>query len=88
MIITRWLLQECKNRFGAGTYYEHEGKPYCELHYHQHRGSLCAACNKPISGRFEIQKLPLNDILLVETLTCLVNLFWKALEYAKTSYRD
>lgn len=42
---------ECKNRFGAGTYYEHEGRPYCEIHYHQNRGSLCAACNKPITGR-------------------------------------
>lgn len=46
-----FVCYECKNRFGAGTYYEHEGRPYCEIHYHQNRGSLCAACNKPITGR-------------------------------------
>ena len=26
------------------------GQPYCETHYHAKRGSLCAGCNKPITG--------------------------------------
>ena len=25
--------------------------PYCETHYHAKRGSLCAGCSKPITGR-------------------------------------
>jgi paxillin len=24
--------------------------PYCELHYHQQTGSMCASCNQPITG--------------------------------------
>lgn len=27
------------------------GLPYCETHYHAKRGSLCAGCSKPITGR-------------------------------------
>lgn len=30
---------------------DHEGMPYCETHYHAKRGSLCAGCSKPITGR-------------------------------------
>lgn len=30
---------------------DHEGMPYCETHYHSKRGSLCAGCSKPITGR-------------------------------------
>ena len=25
--------------------------PYCEIHYHLKRGSLCANCEMPINGR-------------------------------------
>lgn len=25
--------------------------PYCEMHYHARRGSLCYSCQKPITGR-------------------------------------
>ena len=34
-----------------GNYFEYEGAPYCETHYHAMRGALCAGCGKPISGR-------------------------------------
>lgn len=27
------------------------GKPYCETHFHAKKGTLCAGCHKPISGR-------------------------------------
>ena len=37
--------------FVAGNFFEHNGLPYCETHYHAMRGSLCAGCHKPISGR-------------------------------------
>ena len=43
-----WTLQE---PFVGGNFFEHDGLPYCETHYHAMRGSLCAGCHKPISGR-------------------------------------
>ena len=43
--------QECHTPFGAGSFFDHEGMPYCETHYHARRGSLCAGCHKPITGR-------------------------------------
>jgi len=37
--------------FGNGNFFEHDGLPYCETHFHAHRGSLCAGCHKPVTGR-------------------------------------
>jgi paxillin len=37
--------------FGSTSFFDHEGYPYCETHYHAKRGSLCAGCHKPITGR-------------------------------------
>ena len=45
------LLQECYSPFVNGSFFEHEGKPLCEAHYHQSRGSMCQACQQPILGR-------------------------------------
>ncbi|XP_076344455.1 leupaxin-like isoform X2 [Tachypleus tridentatus] len=42
---------DCRQPFNGGSFYDHEGQPYCEIHYHAKRGSLCAGCHKPISGR-------------------------------------
>ncbi|ESO09833.1 hypothetical protein HELRODRAFT_97219 [Helobdella robusta] len=42
---------ECRRPFGASSFFEHEGLPYCEAHFHAKRGSLCAHCNQPITGR-------------------------------------
>ncbi|XP_038215321.1 paxillin-like [Zerene cesonia] len=42
---------ECREPFHGGSFFEHEGQPYCETHYHGKRGSLCAGCHKPIAGR-------------------------------------
>ncbi|ERL90788.1 hypothetical protein D910_08134 [Dendroctonus ponderosae] len=44
-------LQDCRQPFIGGSFFDHEGQPYCETHYHLKRGSLCAGCHKPISGR-------------------------------------
>jgi hypothetical protein len=41
----------CGKSFAGGTFFEYAGKPYCETHYHQQSGSLCAGCGKPITGR-------------------------------------
>lgn len=35
----------------AGNFFDHQGKPYCEYHYHMERGSLCLECDKPIVGK-------------------------------------
>jgi len=42
---------ECHQPFQNGSFFEHEGMPYCEMHYHSRRGSLCYSCQKPITGR-------------------------------------
>jgi len=44
-------LQECRVPFGNGNFFEHDGLPYCETRFHAHRGSLCAGCHKPVTGR-------------------------------------
>jgi len=41
----------CHKVFGTSPFYEHQGKPYCEVHYNQVAGSICAGCNKAIVGR-------------------------------------
>jgi len=41
----------CQKAFTNGTFFEYQGKPYCETHYHHQTGSLCAGCGKPIGGR-------------------------------------
>jgi paxillin len=35
----------------GGSFFDYNGKPYCETHYHAARGSLCGSCQKPITGR-------------------------------------
>jgi len=46
-----FVCKECGTTFDDGAFFEHDGHPYCETHYHALRGSLCAGCHKPISGR-------------------------------------
>jgi len=46
-----FVCKECQMPFTDGNFFEHEGFPYCEQHYHALRGSLCAGCHKAISGR-------------------------------------
>nr|XP_020667265.1 paxillin [Pogona vitticeps] len=43
--------RECFTPFINGSFFEHDGQPYCEVHYHERRGSLCSGCQKPITGR-------------------------------------
>jgi paxillin len=40
-----------KNLVEMGNFFEVNGKPFCEIHYHEAKGSLCFHCNKPISGK-------------------------------------
>ncbi|XP_077359278.1 transforming growth factor beta-1-induced transcript 1 protein-like isoform X1 [Festucalex cinctus] len=46
-----FVCRECYSPFVNGSFFEHEGKPLCEAHYHQSRGSVCQACQQPILGR-------------------------------------
>lgn len=46
-----FVCRECYTPFVNGSFFEHDGQPLCEAHYHQSRGSLCQACQQPILGR-------------------------------------
>lgn len=46
-----FVCRQCSQPFPDGNFFEHEGFPYCEYHYHEMRGAPCAGCGKPISGR-------------------------------------
>ena len=43
--------KECGLPFNTSNFYEHNNMPYCEIHYHLKRGSLCSGCQQPINGR-------------------------------------
>lgn len=46
-----FVCRECMAPFTHGSFFELNGLPYCETHYHAIRGSLCAGCQKPITSR-------------------------------------
>ncbi|XP_062993737.1 transforming growth factor beta-1-induced transcript 1 protein isoform X2 [Elgaria multicarinata webbii] len=46
-----FVCRECYTPFVNGSFFEHGGRPFCEIHYHKQRGSLCSGCEKPITGR-------------------------------------
>ena len=41
----------CHKSFAGGAYFEYQGKPYCEQHYHQVTGAICAGCGQPVGTR-------------------------------------
>jgi len=41
---------KCNKAFSDGKFFEDEGQPYCQEHYHQRRGTICGKCSKPIDG--------------------------------------
>ncbi|XP_061469019.1 leupaxin [Rhineura floridana] len=42
---------DCFCSFDNGSFFELNGRPYCELHFHHHQGTVCHGCEKPIVGR-------------------------------------
>eukprot|EP01091_Cochliopodium_minus_P016211 TRINITY_DN5_c0_g1_i1.p1 TRINITY_DN5_c0_g1~~TRINITY_DN5_c0_g1_i1.p1 ORF type:complete len:662 (-),score=226.75 TRINITY_DN5_c0_g1_i1:175-2160(-) len=46
-----FVCQYCQKSFTNGQFYEMNGMPYCEIHYYSNTGSMCGACNKPITGK-------------------------------------
>lgn len=46
-----FVCSDCHCPFGDGKFFDIDGQPYCEIHYHARRGSLCAVCKEPIIGK-------------------------------------
>ncbi|XP_055343065.1 transforming growth factor beta-1-induced transcript 1 protein-like isoform X2 [Paramacrobiotus metropolitanus] len=46
-----FVCTDCRKPFESGSFFELDGRPYCEQHYHSQRGSVCGTCQQPISGR-------------------------------------
>ncbi|XP_049635695.1 leupaxin [Suncus etruscus] len=46
-----FVCRDCFSTFSTGSFFELDGRPFCELHYHQRQGTLCHGCEKPITGR-------------------------------------
>ncbi|XP_014796138.1 PREDICTED: leupaxin [Calidris pugnax] len=46
-----FVCAECLSSFSSGSFFELEGRPYCELHFHQRQGSICHGCGHPVTGR-------------------------------------
>lgn len=42
----------CKKNFNGKVFHVFQNQPYCEQHYHEKRGSVCATCKDPIVGGF------------------------------------
>ncbi|XP_036621425.1 leupaxin isoform X2 [Trichosurus vulpecula] len=42
---------DCFQPFSTASFFELNGQPFCELHYHQRRGTICHGCEQPITGR-------------------------------------
>ncbi|NXJ01774.1 LPXN protein, partial [Psophia crepitans] len=46
-----FVCAECLRSFTNGSFFELEGRPYCELHFHQRQGNICHGCGRPVTGR-------------------------------------
>ncbi|XP_043940067.1 leupaxin-like isoform X2 [Protopterus annectens] len=46
-----FVCRECLQPFEKSSFFEIDGIPFCELHYHSQQGTLCHACQKPVIGR-------------------------------------
>ena len=45
-----FVCAECDQEIGTKTFFERDGKPYCEKDYHNLFSPPCAYCNKPVLG--------------------------------------
>jgi len=47
-----FVCTHCREPFlGSSNFMERDGKPYCQLHWHQLFGYVCAKCDRPIIGK-------------------------------------
>eukprot|EP01125_Pyxidicula_operculata_P008357 TRINITY_DN280_c0_g5_i2.p1 TRINITY_DN280_c0_g5~~TRINITY_DN280_c0_g5_i2.p1 ORF type:complete len:683 (+),score=227.75 TRINITY_DN280_c0_g5_i2:121-2049(+) len=45
-----FVCTNCQLQFADGSFFEHDGRPYCEDCFHAIFSSSCRACNQPIRG--------------------------------------
>ncbi|KCV67634.1 hypothetical protein H696_05921 [Fonticula alba] len=41
-----FVCTRCEKPFGQSSFFEYEGKPYCEIHFNEVRGAMCGRCLK------------------------------------------
>ncbi|KAJ3277886.1 LIM and senescent cell antigen-like-containing domain protein 2 [Borealophlyctis nickersoniae] len=46
-----FVCSRCEKPFERSIYWEYEGKPYCEFHYHELTGDVCGHCHDPVTGK-------------------------------------
>ncbi|KFV65037.1 Leupaxin, partial [Dryobates pubescens] len=46
-----FVCADCLRGFAGSSFFELEGRPYCELHFYQRQGSICQGCARPVTGR-------------------------------------
>jgi hypothetical protein len=53
----------CDSPFDGDDFYVHKGRPWCQYHYAEEAGTLCASasCNKPIEGACILAPSPAGD---------------------------
>jgi hypothetical protein len=47
-----FVCKTCSDPFPTAEFYVFENSPYCELHYHELNGSVCASCHHGIEGQY------------------------------------
>ncbi|KAH3979216.1 hypothetical protein HBI25_122780 [Parastagonospora nodorum] len=47
-----FVCKTCSDPFPTAEFYVYENSPYCERHYHELNGSVCASCNRGIEGQY------------------------------------
>jgi hypothetical protein len=47
-----FVCKTCSDPFPTAEFYVYENSPYCERHYHELNGSVCASCNHGIEGQY------------------------------------
>jgi len=46
-----FVCKQCGKTFDGSSFWEMNGAPLCELHYHQQIGAICGGCGKAILGQ-------------------------------------
>jgi hypothetical protein len=47
-----FVCKTCSDPFPTAEFYVFDNSPYCEHHYHELNGSVCASCNRGIEGQY------------------------------------
>ncbi|KAF1921347.1 hypothetical protein BDU57DRAFT_466729 [Ampelomyces quisqualis] len=47
-----FVCRTCHDPFSTAEFYVYENSPYCDRHYHELNGSMCASCDRGIEGEY------------------------------------